>query len=81
MLLLIFAPLAQLDRASGYGPEGRGFEFCTARQFTVRHRAVNFLCEYRKVQDHNDTENNSVPAERLEIVLSYVTHKELYCGE
>ena len=21
-----YAPLAQLDRASGYGPEGRGFE-------------------------------------------------------
>ena len=24
------APLAQLDRASGYGPEGRGFESLTA---------------------------------------------------
>ena len=26
------APLAQLDRASGYGPEGQGFEFSAARQ-------------------------------------------------
>ena len=26
------APLAQLDRASGYGPEGRGFESLTACQ-------------------------------------------------
>ena len=26
------APLAQLDRASGYGPEGRGFESLTAYQ-------------------------------------------------
>ena len=25
-----YAPLAQLDRASGYGPEGRGFESLTA---------------------------------------------------
>ena len=28
-------PLAQLDRASGYGPEGRGFESLMVRQ---RHR-------------------------------------------
>ena len=27
-----YAPLAQLDRASGYGPEGRGFESLTACQ-------------------------------------------------
>ena len=26
------ASLAQLDRASGYGPEGQGFEFSTAHQ-------------------------------------------------
>ncbi len=29
---LRFAPLAQLDRAFGYGPEGRGFESLRARQ-------------------------------------------------
>ena len=23
-----YAPIAQLDRASGYGPEGCGFELC-----------------------------------------------------
>ena len=27
-----YASLAQLDRASGYGPEGQGFEFSTAHQ-------------------------------------------------
>ncbi len=27
-----YAPLAQLDRASGYGPEGRGFESLRAYQ-------------------------------------------------
>ena len=26
------APVAQLDRASGYGPEGCGFDLCRARQ-------------------------------------------------
>ena len=29
---LAAAPVAQLDRASGYGPEGRGFESLQARQ-------------------------------------------------
>ncbi len=28
------APIAQLDRASGYGPEGYGFESCLARHFS-----------------------------------------------
>ena len=27
-----YAPLAQLDRASGYGPEGQGFESLAACQ-------------------------------------------------
>ena len=30
--LICFAPVAQLDRASGYGPEGREFESSSARQ-------------------------------------------------
>ncbi len=30
--LICFAPVAQLDRASGYGPEGREFESSPARQ-------------------------------------------------
>ena len=29
----LFAPVAQLDRASGYGPEGCGFELCRARHY------------------------------------------------
>ncbi len=33
-----FAPIAQLDRASGCGPEGRMFESCWARQPSPRER-------------------------------------------
>ena len=29
------APVAQLDRASGYGPEGQGFEFSRACQTVI----------------------------------------------
>jgi hypothetical protein len=31
------APLAQLDRASGYEPGGRRFESCRAHQFSLRN--------------------------------------------
>ena len=41
------APLAQLDRASGYGPEGQGFESLTACQkqqlSSLMKAAVSFL--------------------------------------
>ena len=33
--------VAQLDRASGYGPEGRGFESCHAH---FVNRTVTFMC-------------------------------------
>ena len=36
-------PLAQLDRASGYGPEGRGFESLMVRQ---RHRRSRCLFSF-----------------------------------
>ncbi len=32
-----YAPIAQLDRASGCGPEGRTFESCWARQGNMKH--------------------------------------------
>src|SRR5215471_10543480 len=32
----VCAPLAQLDRASGYEPGGRRFESCRARQILIR---------------------------------------------
>ncbi len=32
MKAVVYAPVAQLDRASGYGPEGHGFESSSARQ-------------------------------------------------
>jgi hypothetical protein len=34
LVSLISAPVAQLDRASGYEPEGREFESLRARQLT-----------------------------------------------
>ncbi len=39
MALFVYALIAQLDRASGYGPEGRVFESSSARQF-LRYSAI-----------------------------------------
>ena len=39
-----YAPLAQLDRAFGYGPEGRGFESLRAR-WNLRISVESFLKE------------------------------------
>ena len=36
----LYAPLAQLDRASGYGPEGRGFE--SLRAYQIHGNSLNF---------------------------------------
>ena len=38
-----FVRLAQLDRAFGYGPKGRGFESSNAR-FYVRLRTLKRVC-------------------------------------
>ena len=38
------APLAQLDRASGYGPEGLGFESSMARRRVATVVAAPFFC-------------------------------------
>ncbi len=37
------ALLAQLDRVSGYGPEGQGFESLTARHKKRLHESVTLL--------------------------------------
>ena len=42
----MYAPLAQLDRAFGYGPKGRGFEFFTARQYLSMFRQVFFVQKF-----------------------------------
>ena len=42
-----YALIAQLDRASGYGPEGREFESSSARQ--ERHLMSFFFC----IEDSN----------------------------
>ena len=41
ILVECFALIAQLDRASGYGPEGREFESSSARQTcaTIKHKS------------------------------------------
>ena len=41
------APLAQLDRASGYGPEGRGFESLTACQKIPNPKGFGIFCFYQ----------------------------------
>ena len=38
------APLAQLDRASGYGPEGRGFESLTEYQKSSKSSDFDDFC-------------------------------------
>ena len=43
-----YAPLAQLDRASGYGPEGQGFESLTACQKGPSHSGWPFLAHFFK---------------------------------
>ena len=48
------ALLAQLDRVSGYGPEGQGFESLTARHKKMRlHESVTlfFFCEIIKKEN------------------------------
>ena len=42
------ASLAQLDRASGYGPEGQGFEFSTARQKEIPDFQVSLFYFHTK---------------------------------
>ena len=42
-ILICFAPVAQLDRASGYGPEGHGFESSSARQKQSSLFRVDFV--------------------------------------
>ncbi len=44
-----FAPLAQLDRASGYEPGGRRFESCRAHQFPQQLRPVVCAVSLRTV--------------------------------
>ena len=39
-----YAPLAQLDRASGYEPGGRRFDSCRARHFDVRRNGHALQC-------------------------------------
>ena len=49
-----YAPLAQLDRASGYGPEGQGFESLTACQNPDTPHGVSgflYICERHRTPD------------------------------
>ncbi len=51
------ASLAQLDRASGYGPEGRGFEFSMAHQIlpiSLMKVGNIFLLFFIKVQQKDN---------------------------
>lgn len=48
------APVAQLDRVSGYEPEGRGFESCLAHHFIAKQTVgvfqASFLLSFENVQ-------------------------------
>ena len=41
---IIYAPVAQLDRVSGYGPEGWGFE--SSRAYCKKHQKGAFFIQY-----------------------------------
>ena len=51
-ILICFAPVAQLDRASGYGPEGHGFESSSARQNKVHSLewTLFFVCLKKRIR-------------------------------
>lgn len=44
-MLIVCALVAQLDRASGYEPEGREFESLRARHFAMERRLIETLGE------------------------------------
>ena len=52
----IFAPVAQLDRVSGYEPEGQGFESLPARQNKVITSVITlFFCVKRQTGTRTPT--------------------------
>ena len=52
-------------------------EMSTKKHFRLTESAV-FLFDKCKVQQYQRTENDSIPAENLEIVLFYIVHEEFY---
>ena len=50
------ALLAQLDRASGYGPEGQGFESLTARHSATDYPLWRFFCSEPVYAQEGDVE-------------------------
>ena len=51
------ALLAQLDRVSGYGPEGQGFESLTARHEKRLHESVTLFFFECKMQEECKMQN------------------------
>ncbi len=51
------ALLAQLDRVSGYGPEGQGFESLTARHEKRLHESVTLFFFECKMQEKCKMQN------------------------
>ena len=50
---MVYALIAQLDRAFGYGPKGREFESSSARQKKILHRKVGYFLFFTKEEDEN----------------------------
>ncbi len=70
-----YAPLAQLDRACGYGPQGRGFEFSTARQKPHLYKDAVFV--YNKEDDYGIGKGSEVAVPRYGFVRSELEIKTL----
>ncbi len=58
---IICAPLAQLDRASGFGPEGRGFESLRAYHGSVAQLAEQLPLKQLVVGSSPTGPTNNVP--------------------
>ena len=89
----VFAPLAQLDRASGYEPEGREFESLRARHFTrfsessrskarscATHVRLPELLGLRLMQFPLMADSSKTPAESPSKVEKQISMKELLEG-
>src|SRR4030095_4454215 len=58
-IIMVCAPIAQLDRASGYEPGGRTFESCWAHQNFTRSIDAERNCNQRIVYDVSGRHNQS----------------------
>ena len=68
-VLCVVAPLAQLDRASGYEPEGREFESLRARHFPLLLTTAYAKAEYRSCNKRENSYPQIYPQGTVPTVL------------